>query len=93
MRENVIVEKLENMIAASAALHSTHVTIYAVLLNCWYHNDLANPVRITRKKVMKLSHIKSIVTYHKCIRQLIEIGMIDYSPSYNKFRATLVSIK
>jgi hypothetical protein len=93
MSENLIVQKLETMIAASGSLQSTHITLYVVLLNCWYRNELENPVRITRKNIMQLSHIRSIVTYHKCIRELTNLGVIDYSPSYNKYRATLVSIK
>lgn len=41
------------------------------------------PVFISRRIVMKLAHIKSIVTYHKLIKELQKFGYIDYIPSYH----------
>ena len=32
---------------------------------------------------MKLAHIGSIATYHKCIKQLKEFGYLEYFPSYD----------
>ena len=45
--------------------------------------DLQAPIYISRKKVMRLSHIKNIVTYHKCIKELQQFGYIRYIPSYH----------
>ena len=36
----------------------------------------------SRKKVMQLSH-SSIVSYHKCIKDLEQYGYIEYIPSYH----------
>jgi hypothetical protein len=46
-------------------------------------NDLTAPIYISRKKVMELSHINNFVTYHKCIKELQELGYIKYHPSYH----------
>lgn len=32
---------------------------------------------------MRLAHISSIVTYHKCIKDLEMLGYIHYHPSYH----------
>ena len=46
-------------------------------------NDAAGPVYISRKKVMQASRIGSIVTYHKCMKELQLFGYIRYTPSYH----------
>ena len=69
-----------------------HVSIYTSLLYLWAENNFINPISITRTKLMKLSHISSIVTYHKYINQLQEFGYIKYVPSYNSFLGSSVSI-
>lgn len=40
-------------------------------------------IYISRSKVMTLGHINNIVTYHKCMKELIEFGYISYTPSYH----------
>jgi hypothetical protein len=46
-------------------------------------NSIDAAIYISRSKVMALGHINNIVTYHKCIKELIEFGYISYSPSYH----------
>ncbi|KAA5548127.1 hypothetical protein F0145_05205 [Adhaeribacter rhizoryzae] len=67
-----------------------HISIYIAFLYLWVRKKGINPLYITRKKVMKLAHISSIATYHKCIKQLQEFGYIRYVPSYNRFLGTQV---
>src|SRR6187455_525774 len=60
-----------------------HISLYMALLYLWEQNSFNNPFSITRKSVMKVAHIGSIATYHKCIKQLQEFGYISYIPTYN----------
>ncbi len=69
-----------------------HGSIYTALLYLWAKNSCHNPISITRKKVMKLAHVNSIVTYHKCIKQLQDFGYIQYVPSYNCFLGSRISL-
>ena len=46
-------------------------------------NDISAPIYISRKKVMELAHINNFMTYHKCIKELQELGYIRYLPSYH----------
>ena len=43
---------------------------YMALILLWHKNELANPFPVSRKGIMELADINSIVTYHKCLRQL-----------------------
>lgn len=69
-----------------------HSAIYMSLVNKWLSNGLVNPIAISRKEIMGQTHIGSIVTYHKCIRQLKEFGYIIYEPSYNPFIGSYVHL-
>ncbi len=37
--------------------------------------------KVSRKKLMRFSRIKSIATYHKCIQELVAYSYILYRPS------------
>jgi hypothetical protein len=41
---------------------------------------------------MRFSRIRSVVTYHKCMRELVAYGYIVYQPSFDPYRASLVSM-
>jgi len=67
-----------------------HISAYTAILQLWYQGDFRNPVFITRRKIMELSHIGSIATYHKCIKQLEQYGYIRYNPSYHPLSGSQV---
>jgi len=60
-----------------------HVSIYMALFYRWHSNTYKKPISITRREIMKLAHIGSIATYHKCIKELQQFGFIEYVPSFN----------
>jgi hypothetical protein len=70
-----------------------HISLYIAILHCWYENDFKTPISISRSKLMKFSHICSIATYHKCIKQLTDYGYIGYFPSYNPLRGTTIFLQ
>lgn len=70
-----------------------HISLYMVLIRFWMLNEFQNPVSITRREVMRLSKIRSIATYHKCIREIQAAGLIRYEPSYNPFLGSRVHIE
>lgn len=41
---------------------------------------------------MERSKIKSIATYHKCVKQMEEFGYIEYLPSYNTYKGSQVKL-
>lgn len=70
-----------------------HWSIYMAIFFIWHLNAYRNPVSITRRQIMKLAHIGSIATYHKCIKQLKEFGYIEYLPSYDPSLGSQVYLK
>lgn len=64
-------------------LSSAHLSIYFVLFAYWLKNDCSSPFNITRSAVMQRAKIKSIATYHKCVKELNAYGYIKYQPSFH----------
>lgn len=73
-------------------LYPSHISIYVALFQCWSMNGFQSPFRICRKKVMELGKVKSLGTYHRCIKELHLAGFIIYFPSYNPYKGSLVEI-
>ncbi|QOW09909.1 hypothetical protein Q73A0000_05810 [Kaistella flava (ex Peng et al. 2021)] len=73
-------------------LNPSHISMYVSLFQLWSLNRFQNPFRICREEVMKLGKIKSIATYHKCIRELYEAEFIIYLPSYDSYKGSLIEI-
>jgi hypothetical protein len=86
-----IIDFFERIIKDDRLLPS-HISMYVSLFQLWSFNSFRNPFRINREDVMKVSKIKSLATYHKCIRELHQAGFIIYSPSYNAYRGSLIEM-
>jgi hypothetical protein len=70
-----------------------HLGVMFGIINMASGQDIREPIFISRSKIMKLAHIGSIVTYHKCIKELQEFGYIDYLPSYHPAVGSKVYLK
>ena len=62
---------------------TTHISLYMALFQFYNINKLNNPIVITRTEVMEIAKISGLATYHKCMRDLVEFGYIQYLPSFN----------
>src|SRR4030095_2289331 len=69
---------------------TTHISLYMALFQFYNLNKLENPIKITRTAVMEVAKISGLATYHKCMRDLVEYGYIQYIPSYNPSINSLV---
>ena len=67
-----------------------HCSIYIALILLWNKNEQANPFPVSRKGIMELAKVQSIVTYHKCIGQLEAYGYIRYNPSYSYYNRSTI---
>ncbi len=84
-------KRVYDTLSKDERLTMAHLCIYNALLQCRNENDFSNPVKVTRKEIMRLSKVKSKTTYHKCIKDLQVFGYIDYKPSF-KPEGSLVHI-
>ena len=77
-------------VVADKALNPTHISLYIALFQFWNCNRFKNPISISRDELMRISKISSKATYHKCLRNLHELGYINYQPSFNPFKGSHV---
>ncbi|WP_128572503.1 MULTISPECIES: hypothetical protein [unclassified Chryseobacterium] len=73
-------------------MYPSHISIYVALFQCWSMNRFQSPFRIYRGEVMRLGKVKSLGTYHRCIKELHLAGFIMYFPSYDPYKGSLVEI-
>jgi len=83
---------LQARLAADPKVTVWHISLYSCLLNLWFANSFPHQVKITRKKLMFKAHFKSITTYHKCMGELVELGYISYTPTYDTYQGSTVEI-
>jgi len=87
--EEVIMGEVKELTSFFSAIREdnrigiSHVCLYMALFQFYNLNQLRNPVNITRAAVMEVAKISGLATYHKCIKDLADLGYIQYRPSYN----------
>src|SRR5690606_13588927 len=67
-----------------ARISTTHIGIYAALLQYRLLHGFDNPIQVFSREIMRIAKVSSAMTYHRCIRELSEYGYIRYEPSYNR---------
>ena len=77
-------------VATDKNLNPTHVSLYMAIFQFWNAGHFQNPVSISRQELMRISKISAKATYHKCIKDLHNYGYIQYEPSFNPFKGSLV---
>tara|TARA_R110002020_G_scaffold475381_2_gene709810 strand:+ start:654 stop:932 length:279 start_codon:yes stop_codon:yes gene_type:complete len=88
--------KIENYldrIVKEKGLKPSRISVFIALLYLWNEQKCRNPFQISRKKIMKLSGVKSIVTYHTSISELKDRGIVEYRPSYHPKLGSRVKLK
>ncbi|TXE13413.1 hypothetical protein [Algoriphagus aquimarinus] len=86
-------EHLVESILKEPDLQPTRVSVFLAIIQLWKEQERRNPFQISRSKIMKLSGVKSIVTYHKCISELTDRGFVLYRPSYHPKMGSEVRLK
>jgi hypothetical protein len=79
-------------IAEEPRISATHISLYMALCQRWNENQFQNPFPITRRDLMDQAKINGRATYHKCLKDLIECGFIEYAPSCNPAVKCMVSL-
>lgn len=72
-------------------LNVWHMAILTAILSLGYRQGNGKKIKVSRSKIMALSHIHTIPTYHKYFKQLQIFGYINYKPSYHPgFRSEVI---
>lgn len=64
-------------------LNVCHMAILTAILYLGCKQGKMRRIRISRSKIMAVSHIGSIPTYHKYFKELQLLGYFKYIPSYH----------
>lgn len=79
-----------DIITNDVRLNVWHISLLLAIIILAYRQNETNIIRVSRSKLMSLSHIDTVPTYHKYFKQLQEFGYIEYTPSYHPaYRSTL----
>lgn len=80
--EEQIIDHLSSYMDDSQ-LNVWHLALLAAILSLGYRQGERQKIKVSRSKLMQLSHINTLPTYHKYFKQLQHFGYIKYSPSYH----------
>ncbi|WP_339655805.1 hypothetical protein [Flavobacterium frigidarium] len=64
-------------------LNVWHFALLLAILSLGYKQGQMQNIKVSRSKIMALSHINTIPTYHKYFKELQNLGYIEYFPSYH----------
>ena len=64
-------------------LNVWHLALLTAILSLGRRQGEGQRIKVSRSKLMQLSHINTLPTYHKYFKQLQELGYIKYRPSYH----------
>lgn len=70
----------------------SHLSLYSAILMYHAKASFQNPFRVSRRELMEHSAIHSFSTYHRCIKDLVDNGFIEYWPSYHPSLASSVML-
>ncbi len=77
-------------IAHDPRISSTHIGLYAAMLQYCQEHHFENPVHVFSYQIMQIAKISASTTYHKIIRDLNKYGYIKYEPSYKRNQGSKV---
>ncbi|SFN43487.1 hypothetical protein SAMN05421594_2799 [Chryseobacterium oleae] len=78
------------MASNDSRLNVWHMALILALVQLAYSQDERNIIRVSRSRLMSLSHINTFPTYHKYFKQIQDLGYIKYIPNYHPgYRSTV----
>lgn len=90
MSLNDILQQFHNTIVDDPRVGPMHICLYSAILYVANQQGFKSPISIFSKDLMKYSKIAGVATYTRCIKELKELGFIDYIPSYNPLLGSLI---
>ena len=78
------------LVSVDDRLTPFHVSIYMALFQFWNKYRFPEKITICRYEVLQLSKVGSTKTYYKCLHQLHEYGYIQYFPSHNPLKGSVI---
>jgi hypothetical protein len=64
-------------------LNVWHLALLFAIVTLAYKQKQHHTIKVSRSKIMHLSHVHTLPTYHKYFQELKDFGYIKYTPSYH----------
>lgn len=93
MKNRVYCKAMFEDILNDKRLNIWHIALLLAILKLSYLQNSDKIVKVSRSKIMKLSHINTIPTYHKYFKELQIFGYFNYTPSYHPGVRSFVELK
>jgi len=90
--EKISLSAFLNKASLNERLSATHISLYAAIYSLWEQSKFNPTFRISRRELMGLSKLASTATYHKCLKDLVDLGYLKYEPSYNHYKGSQVQL-
>lgn len=74
-------------------LNVWHFALLTAILYLGFRQGEDRVIKVSRSKLMKLSHVRTLPTYHKYFKELQAMGYFDYRPSYHPGYRSVVILK
>lgn len=71
---------------------ASDISLYNALFQLWNICGFDSELSINRNDMMKLSKIGSVNTYLKGLKKLHSLGFLDYKPSHNPLKGSIVNL-
>lgn len=82
--------KLLSQLYEDQRLNVWHTSLLTGIILLAIEQDNISTIYISRKKLMQKAHIPTIPTYHKYMKELQEMNIMIYVPSYHPgYRSTV----
>jgi len=84
----ITLKTLYQVLRKDERITTWHLGLCLTLFFLWQEQGCPSVLYASRSILMDFTHIKSIVTYHKCIRELQRFGYITYEPTYDPLKGS-----
>lgn len=92
MIEHMLLVDFFKAIEDDPRVNSRHVSLYVSIFQFWLNKKCKSPLELFSKEIMPFCKISASSTYHKTIRELHEFGYIQYAPSFNHNKKSLICL-
>jgi len=65
--------------ATDKRLLPSHISLYTAMYYFYPLDSSDRFFKVSRRALMRYSHIRSVATYHKCVRELVASGSTDFN--------------
>ncbi len=87
-----ILASFMELASGSKVFRQPHFSLFAAILVSYDRASQENPFRVSRRTLMKNSAIRSYATYHKCMTDFVDNGIVEYEPSYHPKLASRIRL-